>query len=69
MLSFLLVYGFLCCAKAFQFNCVPFDYFFVFIFSTVGGDSKKTFLCVLSKNVFLMFPVRVLYCPILALGL
>ena len=42
---------------------------FVFIFSTVGGGSKKTFLCVLSKNVFLMFPVRVLYCPILALGL
>ena len=26
-LSFLLVYGFLCCAEAFQFSWVPFDYF------------------------------------------
>jgi len=33
---------------------------FVFIFSTVGDGSKKIFLCVMSKNVFLMFPLRVL---------
>ena len=33
---------------------------FVFIFSTVGDGSKKIFLCVMSKNVFLVFPLRVL---------
>ena len=33
---------------------------FVFIFSTIGDGSKKIFLCVMSNNVFLMFPLRVL---------
>ena len=43
-LSFRLVYGFLCCAKAFKFHQVPFVYFFFLISITLGGGSKKILL-------------------------
>ena len=42
-LSFHLVYDFLCEVKAFRFNSIPFVYF-LFIFITLGSQSKKILL-------------------------
>ena len=51
-LSFCLVYGFLCCEKAFKFKSHLF--IFVFIFVTLGG-LKKILLWFMSKSIFPMF--------------
>ena len=57
-LSFGLVYGFLCCAKAFKFHWVPL---YIFVFISLGGGTKKRSCCDLSQRVFfLCFPLRVL---------
>ena len=57
VLSFHLVYGFLCCAKTFKFNSVPFIFvcLFVFISITLGGESKMILLWFTSNNVLPMF--------------
>ena len=56
MLSFHFVYGFLCCAKAFEFNKVPF--IFVFNSITLGDRSKKILLQFISKSVLPIFSLK-----------
>ena len=51
--AFCLVYGLLCCAKAFKFKSHLF--IFVFISVTLGGGSEKILLWFMSKSVFPMF--------------
>ena len=54
---FCLVYYFLCCAKAFQFNMALFVYF-AFIFDPLGGGSKKFSLLFLSETILPMFSTK-----------
>ena len=55
-LSFHCIYDFLCFAKAFKFNYVPF--IFAFSFITLGGRLKKVLLQFLSKSVLPMFSFK-----------
>ena len=50
------VYDFLCHAKVFEFNWVPFV--IVFIFITLGGGSKKILLWFMSKSVLPVFSCK-----------
>ena len=45
----LFVYGFLCCAKVFECNL------FVFIFSTLGGESRMILLQFMLKHLLAVF--------------
>ena len=57
------VYGFLCCARAFKFNQIPFKIYFnffyfllkLFIFIILGYGPKKILLQLMSKSVLHMF--------------
>ena len=53
-LSFHFVYGFLCCAKTFEFNSVPFVYF-CFYFHYSRRRIKKRYGCDLCQSVLPMF--------------
>ena len=53
-LSFHFVYGFLCCAKAFKFNQVPFVYF-CFYFHYSRQRIQKVLLLFMSENVLPTF--------------
>ena len=48
--------GFLCCAKSFTSNYIPFV--FVFIFFILGDGSKKTLLQFTSKSLLPVFSSR-----------
>ena len=53
--SFYFVDSFLCCAKAFKFNQVPFAYFCFYFFSLEDRYQKKAMLQFMSKTVLPMF--------------
>ena len=50
-LPFHFISYFLCCAKAFKFNWVPFVYFLLSIYSALGDWSKKTLLQFMSQSI------------------
>ena len=56
-LSFHFVYGFLCCAKAFKFNQVPFVYF-CFYFHLLWEVGHSGSCCDLCQRVFSLFSSR-----------
>ena len=53
-LSFWFLLGFLCCAKACQFDWVPLVYFCSY-FCCLGDCPEKTFIRLISENVLPMF--------------
>ena len=60
-LYFYFVDDFLCSAKTFQFDVVPFIYFFSFVFFALGDISNKKLLCVLSEILLPMFSPKDFY--------
>ena len=60
--------GFLCCAKAYQFDEAPFVYL-AFIFIALGDWPKKTLLLFMSENVCLLSLLGALWCHVSSLNL
>ena len=57
-LSFHFLYGFLCCAKAYKLDEVPFVYFWFFFLIVLGDWPEKTSVWLMLENVLLMFSSR-----------
>ena len=67
-LSFCLVYGFLCCAKAFQFSQVPFVYFCFYCHNS-RRQVKKDLAVIYHKECSDCFPLRDFQRPALHLSI